>query len=358
MTQTIYSQNKAAWHADRLADLRAGVAPKPVHVQLILSDLCNQDCSFCAYRMSSGLSRELFGTAKTHNPNRMIPTAKATEIVLDCAELGVKAIQFTGGGEPTVHPAHLELFELAQRLGMETSLVTNGVKLDPEHDAVLGHTWIRVSVDAGDPETYAKVRRVPIGHWNKVWGNVRQLASAYAGRLGIGFVVTPDNWKGIYSAAAIAKNAGAQNLRVGAVFSADGSDYYPTGLAELVQEQINEAKALDGDGFEVMDLFGRRIGDLDAGHPEDPRCGYQHFTWYVGGDLNLYRCCNVAYTTRGRVGSLQGRRLAELLGAHEPFDARACTACQFNGQNKAIAELVQIGAARPSGDAPEHVNFV
>jgi Fe-coproporphyrin III synthase len=97
-SRDLYSQLKPAWHPQALEVLRQGGTPRPIHVQLILSDLCNQDCHFCAYRMSAGLSNELFGTAETHNPNRKIPTPKALEIVEDCAELGVKAIQFTGGG--------------------------------------------------------------------------------------------------------------------------------------------------------------------------------------------------------------------------------------------------------------------
>ena len=131
MPASIYSQDKVLWHTDRIDAFRKGDTPKPIHVQLILSDLCNQDCHFCAYRMSAGFSTELFGTAKTHNPNRKIPTSKAYEILEDCKELGVKAIQFTGGGEPTVHPAHGLLFQCAQDLGMATALVTNGIKMNP-----------------------------------------------------------------------------------------------------------------------------------------------------------------------------------------------------------------------------------
>ena len=73
----LYSQLKPVFWLDRLHSLRDGIAPAPVHVQLVLSDLCNQDCGFCAYRMSSGLSNELFPQGSRKNPNRMIDTAKA-----------------------------------------------------------------------------------------------------------------------------------------------------------------------------------------------------------------------------------------------------------------------------------------
>lgn len=352
----IYSQLKVLHHPDRLDDLAEGRRPKPIHVQLILSDLCNQDCSFCAYRMSAGLSSELFAEGKLaktghNNPVRQIPTAKAREIIEDCAELGVKAIQFTGGGEPTVHPAHLELFGLAQSLDIETSLVTNGVRLSPESEAILGMSWIRVSIDSGSAEDYQAVRRVPAQHWDKVWSNLSTLAPVYDGVLGVGFVITPENYRGIASAAKLAKEAGASNMRVGAVFSTEGTSFYGDLIPEIMDTIAGAKASVDSGGFEIIDLFGRRLGDLEEGRPTDPVCSYQYLTVYIGGDLNVYRCCNTAYTRAGDVGSLKGRRLVDAwpeLG-YEPFDARSCQHCQFLGQNRAIRSLV---------DRPAHVNFV
>jgi len=354
-SSNLYSQLKSAWHPDRIEAFRAGQTPVPIHVQLILSDLCNQDCHFCAYRMSAGLSNELFvgdsEVAKigTNNPIRQIPTEKALEIVADCGEMGVKAIQFTGGGEPTVHPQYLEIINAAQQLEIDTALVTNGLKLDPASPTIWALEWIRVSVDAGDEWMYAKVRRVPPAHWKKVWANIGRLAQNYGGVLGIGFVVTPQNYKGIVSAAHLAKEHGAQNMRVGAVFSADGLSYYGDEVL-AIRDAIAEAKAkVDERTFEVIDLFGRRLADLDGGHPEDPECYYQYLTVYIGGDLNVYRCCNTAYTLAGKVGSLRDQRFKDALLSYMPFDARDCRYCQFRGQNKGLKALVE---------QPGHVNFV
>lgn len=351
---TIYSQLKPAWHPDRIEALRDGLRPRPIHVQLILSDLCNQDCSFCAYRMSAGLSNEMFTAGAElagghNNPIRRIPTEKALEIVDDCGEMGVKAIQFTGGGEPTVHPDHLRVFGRAQAHGIDTALVTNGVKLKADADEILAMTWIRISIDAGSREAYSAVRRVPAGHWDKVWGNIEALASRYEGVLGTGFVVTTQNYRGIGTAARRAKDAGARNMRVGAVFSADGSSFYGDTVPAICAEIQAAKEAVDGGGFEVIDLFGRRLGDLEGGSPTDEACGYQYLTVYIGGDLNVYRCCNTAYTRAGTVGSLREQRFRDAALAYEPFDARTCRHCQFMGQNQAIRSLI---------DEPEHVNFV
>lgn len=350
-----YSQLKPAWHLDRLLAMRRGKFVAPVHVQLVLSDLCNHDCDFCAYRISNGLSTELFKTPETHNPNRRIDTDKAAEIIHDCAQLGVKAIQFTGGGEPTVHKDHLELFSIAQSLELDTALVTNGAKLDVRDPAVLAMTWIRISVDAGTEATYCETRRVSPAHWRTVWSNIEQLARTYTGTLGVGFVVTPHNYREIGACALRCKSAGVKSLRVGAVFSADGAGFYVkpdgTSLIPEIREEISAAKTLyDDSSFEVISLFDRRVEDLWHGAPKHPHCGYQRMTLYIGADLNLYRCCNTAYTPAGLIGNISREPLRRVLPAIDyTFDARSCRFCQFNGQNETINALLE---------RPTHANFV
>ena len=163
----VFSSLKAAWHTDRIKDLRAGKDIIPTHVQLIISDLCNQDCHFCAYRMSKGFSVENFPDEQgNRNPKRFIPTAKAKEILDDCAALGVGAIEFTGGGEPTVHKDHIEIIGHAQDLGLETGLVTNGVRLS-DHSVFQNLTWLRISLDAGTAESYEGIRA------SKAWPKVQ-----------------------------------------------------------------------------------------------------------------------------------------------------------------------------------------
>ena len=341
MNTDLYSQSKPVYWLDRLSTLRSGVIPIPVHVQLVLSDLCNQDCGFCAYRITSGLSNELFPQGNRRNPNRMISAEKAREIIDDCGQLGVKAIQFTGGGEPTVHPDHLELFARAQSHGIATALVTNGVALDAKHPAVHAMSWIRVSVDAGTPQTYAKTRRVALRYWDTAWAKVADMAKLCSGTVSVGFVVTPDNYRELPLACDMAMQAGVANVRVGAVFSADGVGHYGELLPEI-RAVLADARARYGDL--VVDLFDRRIADLEAGNPTEPLCGYQYLSTYIGGDLGVYRCCNTAYTRAGKVASLHDRRFASLFNAPiTDFNATGCRFCQFRGQNHVIAATQRLG---------------
>jgi MoaA/NifB/PqqE/SkfB family radical SAM enzyme len=360
MSKGAYSDLKAAWHLDKIEAMRRGHQVVPAQVQLILSDLCNQDCHFCAYRMSGGFSAEQFGDGDNRNPNRKIPTAKAIEILDDCSSLGVKAIQFTGGGEPTVHPDHLLIFEYAQNLGLETSLVTNGVLFRPGWEQTLPKMkWVRVSIDASNEQQYAAVRRVKPEFYATALSHVAMLAAEIWKQgtdclLGVGYVLTRENWADAYEGVRRIRETGAHNVRLSAMFSTSGQSYYE-GVEHAIRAEIDKIKTLATPNFAVVDLFGDRINDLVQHAPDYDFCGYQQFNMYVGGNLKVYRCCTTAYTRHGEVGDLTNQRLASWFyseakrKAYGDFNARTCHDCQFNRQNRVVNYLV---------GEPVHVNFV
>lgn len=346
---SVFSPAKAGWHIDRIKTLREGSDIIPTHVQLIISDLCNQDCHFCAYRMGGGFSTEKFADEHgNRNPVRFIPTAKAKEILDDCAALGVGAIEFTGGGEPTVHKDCIEIIGHAQARGLQTGLVTNGVLL--RDDPVFRNLdWLRISLDAGTPETYQRIRVSKA--WPKVMANLKLAAGFEKPYVGAGFVVTRENYREIVDACQIVKDAGISYIRLSAMFSEGGADYYD-GLGSDIRALRAAAASLQDDSFKVVDFFADRVGDLDQGRPDYKFCGEQQFVLYIGGDQKVYSCCTNAYTTHGEIGDLRAMRLRDWIVSHRryDFDARSCHHCQFNRTNRAIGYLLD--------PAPPHVNFV
>ncbi len=314
--------------------MQAGEPAAPVHVQMILSDLCNQNCHFCAYRDPSYTSSQLFHVEGNYNPNRMQPFEKVIEILDDCSRMGVRAIQLTGGGEPSVYPKFQEVVDAILERDMQWALVTNGVRQRWDYSTA---TWIRVSIDAGYGDTYQRIRQSPRGHWESAWKTV----SKY--KCGVGFVVTPENWLEIFVAAKTAKECGASNIRIGAQFSDKGKSLYD-GIVEAAADLAREAETLYDETFEVINRFDEKLSELDQGSPDYERCGYQHLTTYIGADQNLYRCCVYAYNQRGLLGSLKDKRFREVWKeAHADFarfDARGCVRCQFNHINRNINEVL------------------
>ena len=366
----VYSESKLVWRYAR--EHKLPDAPKQVH--WVLSDLCNEDCSFCSYRMSGGQSTELFmagskAAAYGHgNPIRWIDTDRALRLVDEMKSLGVLACQMTGGGEPTVHPDHERIFAKLLDAGIRVSLVSNGYRwrealfpLIPRMD------WVRVSVDAGCAKTYAEMRRVPEHAFDKVLANVRRAVEAIAGSdypcvLGIGYTVTPDNWREIVDGVRVAKESGAQNIRLSAMFGPDNEKPFLP-IYDDIKARIGHAKALYQDAtFTVYDNFGSRLADLEQHSPDYVTCPYQYYTTYIGGDVKSYRCCVLSYTRRGLIesGDLTNQRFDDFWRSEarradfEKFDARGCPRCMFNSKNRA---MLYVMGNTESDVVPRHMEW-
>ena len=348
-----YSTLKAAWHLDRIEKMRRREPIAPIELQLILSDYCNHDCHFCAYRASNGLSSERFVEGDNHNPNRMIANDKARQIIQDAAEAGVKSVIFTGGGEPTAHPQHMDLFAYALDLGLECSLNTNGVIFRKGWEEVLPRfTYVRFSVDAGNAEEYATIRSCPESHYLKMLANLKSLSREVARQcsycvVGTGYVVTPANYIHLREGIRRLRNHGAHYVRIAAMQSTEDKEAYD-GRWTAAREAAWSCRELNDEGFQVYDLMDGVVGE----RPDYEFCGFQHLVLYVGANLECYRCCYTAYTNHGLVGSLADQSLKEYLASRpiEPFDARSCRVCPLNEKNRVIDYLTQ--------KDPTHVNFV
>ena len=124
----IYSELKPAWWYVR-DGMKWPDAPK--QVQLILSDTCSHDCVWCAYRQSGYTSNELFTKDAPlskfghNNPIRFMPTERAMKLLDEFKELGVLGVQYTGGGESSMHRDHERVYLRTLELGLRASLVSN-----------------------------------------------------------------------------------------------------------------------------------------------------------------------------------------------------------------------------------------
>ncbi len=380
MSAHAYAPDKILYHRNTLRVLREGGNSYPLHLHLIISDLCNLDCGGCAYRLSGYSSNELFsGPNGERNPVRFLSKELVRSVIDDCVTMGTKALELTGGGEPTVHPHCRELLEYAQERGLDTALITNGLRLPLVGDAAVRTQWLRISLDAASAATFAKVRpgfglssRENFDRVTRAirWAVVRKRELGSDCTIGVGFVVQRDNWHEIYDAVELAYQLGADNVRISGLFTPEG-DAYHTDFRERAEALERRAVTeFDGIGlgrstFRVYGRYSEKLADL-AGPPSDPRCGYQHVTTYLGGDGNLYRCCVTSYNKHGLLGNvLTAGGLRKLWDSPEVqeklrnFDARSCVRCQFNDRNKAINAAIDAPELPPGPEIPPvHPFFV
>lgn len=350
-----YSPFKIIHHAHYIQKLRDGEHFAPVHVQLVPTNRCNQSCQGCAYRMVGYTSNQGFRDGDE------IPWDKLTEIVNDCEKMGVRAIEITGGGEPSVHPDFLRLSQMILDAGIDLGVVTNGTKIGDTARNILVHAkWIRFSIDAGTALTYAEYRKTTPRVYGEVRDNLRELvrlrnATKTELLIGVGFVVNRKNWTEVVEAAQRARDDGADNIRISALFHQDGTAYF-AGFYEHAKGLCYQAQAMEREGFRVFNLFGDRIQDMDAASPDYPVCGYSRLVTYIGADLGIYTCCNNAYNDMGRIGLLVNRSFYDAWQSEgtkrflEEFNPATCERCMFNNKNRTILYAMD--------DHPRHVNFL
>lgn len=124
-------QLKVFQHPDRVAEfLKKGYTSAPVSIEISPANYCNAQCNWCFYAETqdkSGIEQGL-----------MLRT------IDELAEMGVQSINWTGGGEPTLHPNFREFVERSYEKKVLQGIFTNALKYmraDPKK-----FEWIRVSI--------------------------------------------------------------------------------------------------------------------------------------------------------------------------------------------------------------------
>src|SRR3972149_4055089 len=143
----ILDSHKLSYHIDRVEAWEAGERIAPVSVDMSLTRACGAMCSFCYAMMQESQARS------------SIKTTHALNLLDDFAEIGVRSVSLVSDGESTLSKAYVPFIQHATSLGIDVGNATNAWEWEPEKiEQALPHlTWIRFTVAAGRPESYAKI---------------------------------------------------------------------------------------------------------------------------------------------------------------------------------------------------------
>ncbi len=159
--------NKALYHPDRMKEwMSTGDTVAPITVKIDLTNVCNHNCPGC-------IDADLIA-----NDNNELPIDLVKELLLDMKEMGVKGINYTGGGEPTAHKKFADVIRYTAELGFDIGLICNGSlfhkKSIPMEELLKEFTWIRISLDAYDHDTHIRTHGSK-STFNKTVQNMRDL---------------------------------------------------------------------------------------------------------------------------------------------------------------------------------------
>ncbi len=152
-------------HTQKRYGVRDAAKEFPMMVVLSFVYVCNAKCPNCPYNNSDIRSN--------YRDARFMPERIFKKIADECGRYGAY-LRISGGGEPMLHPQAVELMLYAKTRGARIGLITNGSRFDEENLTSLlaaGVDVMEFSVDAGDKETYERVR--PGLGWARLNRNVR-----------------------------------------------------------------------------------------------------------------------------------------------------------------------------------------
>jgi len=315
MSSNKYSIHKIAWFPEKLESFRRGTVTAPIYVRVKPTNRCNHDCFFCVYKASFSGMHELSPDRETNYVGKIaeLTTDKLLEILDDFHAMGVKAVTYSGGGEPLVHGGIVQVMKRTLELGIDLSIITNGQALSGERAAVLGKAkWVRVSVDYHNAKQMHAHRNVQERMFEALMKNLKDfsLLKDPGCNLFLNYIVHKGNCDGLFEAAHLFKAHGAENVRFSPMWIPNMQEYHAP-IREKVLAQLQAAQAFVDGKFEVnstYDLASPSHSTVRKYH----KCLFMQIVPVIAADGNVYACHNKAYDAKGKVGSIVNQRFADL----------------------------------------------
>lgn len=134
-------------HADRLHDWLTGQYVAPITLELDITLSCNDRCPRCVHK---------FALQERH-----LSLAAISNILAEAADLQIRGVTLTGGGDPLSHPEFSDVMKIVQGSPISAGLFTNGGLITTDcraEELVRSFQWIRVSLDSASEGTFRRIR--------------------------------------------------------------------------------------------------------------------------------------------------------------------------------------------------------
>jgi len=298
----LYSNLKFLRFTEQLDAWRTNSVVAPVHVRIKPINRCNHNCWYCAYRFDDlKLGEDMV-------ESDVLPKDKMFEIVDDLIDMDVKAVTFSGGGEPLIYKPLPDVVEKLAAGGLKVATLTNGANLKGRMAQVFSAhgSWVRVSMDGWDNKSYQEAREAREDEFDIVIDNMAKFVETNTKCvLGVSFIIGENNCAHILDMCRLLKSIGVNHVKLsGAIVANDPASVnkYHSEFKKIADEQIAAARNLADDRFSVLDHYH----DVDERFDKEYTfCPYLQFLTVIGADCRVYTCQDKAYTESGILGSIK-----------------------------------------------------
>lgn len=347
--------HKLLFHPREVADWMNGETIYPIYMEISPSGSCNHRCTFCALDFME------------YRP-RFLDAPVLKERLTEMGRLGVKSVMFGGEGEPLLHKDIAGIINHTKGAGIDVAITTNGVLLGNDLFAQIAPSvsWIKVSLNAGTPETYAAVHRTKEADFERVIDNLKAAvthlkATGNECTIGAQMILLPENANEVEKLSSICREIGLSYLVIkpysqhhkSLTHTYEGFDYTP---------YLNMMDRLTGFNDETFSVIFRAntMKKMHRSQRGYERCLALPFWSYIDANGSVWGCSAYLGDERFNYGNIHEESFEEIWNGERRkvslemvancLDTQECRMnCRMDEINLYLWELTH-----PS----RHVNFI
>ena len=304
-----------------------GELPPPIEASLDPINVCNHQCYYCN---SQRYLRD--------NPIKIQQWDREfiKDTLYGLAYDGCKAFCWGGGGESLLNKNLEGMTVLGTFLGMECSIITNGVIVSEE---LLLCRWIGISLDSANPEVYKKVRGTD--DCEKVLENIAYLVKhRNKTDICVKVLILPETIDTLVETCKVARSLGVQDFHIRPVdlqrkdFKGDTVTFD----VDHVNKVLDDCLALETSDFHVYTVRHKYSEDFKV-KENNFKCLASPILKQICTDGQMYVCVDHRLEERFEVKEWGSDEHRELLKGIDPLtECSRCTFAEYNRQVEAIRD--------------------
>lgn len=369
MDKYLIDDHKLLYHPERVAALAEAGREwekhqnlKPLYAEISSAGACNHRCTFCSVDYIG--YKSVFISRNTLH-----------KFFEDGSQLGLKAVMFAGDGEPLLNPEIEGIVEDAKKFGIDTSFTTNGVHLKSSfiNNSLKNVSWVKVSMNAGNAETYEKIHRTNIKDFNKVWKNIQEAIKTRANSkgniktaIGVQSLILPDNIDSLPELASRASDNGVDYLVIKPYVHNVYMEQEGYQGIDYTQREYNDTidmlkSTYDTDHFKVI-ARKNALTKLVGNSERYKTCWSTPALWfYVSGNGDVYACGAHVGNPHFFLGNIENESIETIWKSdnrkkcldhvQDELDLSTCRrTCRMDEVNNYLSKVIDT--------PPEHLNFI
>lgn len=330
-----YSNLKLLAHRQWLDELKHSGFAMPITLNIYPTNLCSDNCSYCFFRGDEDIGGVRYNLYDSRKRLEAISEDSLINLAYEIECINIKAVNITGGGEPTLAKGFGEFCEILLVADIDIGLTTNGHKLGDYMDLVKQFKYLRVSLDSFNPSTRVIIRG------NYGLENIIDLLAEISASdcyVGLNFVITQHNFKEIYAFAVEAKEIGIKHINFVVPRTRMSYNIIYHGYKSEVVELVNGAEELQSPTFTIR--FSGFYEDEKPTKKTFSHCWYNWTQLTILADGTCYPCCITATQGNENFGNINEYSLMYIISSDErrkfirEFNINQCKICWYSEKNR------------------------